>query len=343
MEQFGVVRPIAVERGEEAFGRYGLFVIDVFFHRRQSVRGRCDPAAVQTEIVVFLGIAEQVHEGGWQEPNIFDRCHLALAFRLDRLFHGLEQSFKVPARRQVCAQHFIDQFREVDRADVGNVVADLRDDEFPAGGDHVVDRVLVVIAEFLQTFDHNVVVGILREAEPDFGQFGSFLIEFERGIFVDTEIDFGVDEFEIARRKQAKFGKFVESIASVGKSTAEYHALSVVALLNANVEVAVLVEGEKEIFHEFECGFLRVNARVHIFLEVGVHILVETTHGVVVVAFEPEGEMQDAEKLKRLAKIAGRVTRDLGKDGNKIIPTHAGGLVAIAVAKPDDRVDHANL
>ena len=268
---------------------------------------------------------------------------MPLALGFDCRANRLEQTFKIAARRQIGAQHFVHQLGEVDGADVGNVVAHAGNDELPAGGNHIVHRVGVIVAQARQAFDDHIVVGILREAEANFGQLGAHIVKLDGGILIDAQIDFRVDEFEVARSGQAELGEQIKALGSVRKASAKHHALPVVALLNANVEVAILIEGKEEIFHQFQCAFLGVNAGIQIFFEVGEHILVEATDGVMVVALQPEREMQNAEELKCLAEIARAVARNAVKNGNNVLAPHALCLGLIPVAKPDDGVNDALL
>ena len=131
---------------QETVGRDGLFVIDILPDRRQSVRRRSNSAAVQTEIVVFLSVPQEVEERRWDKPHIVNAFRDAVAFRLNCRLDIRKQSIPILSRRQVTAQNLVHQLREIHRADVGNVVSHIRDDELPTGGNHIVDRILVVIA-----------------------------------------------------------------------------------------------------------------------------------------------------------------------------------------------------
>ena len=193
----------------------------------------------------------------------------------------------------------------------------------------------------MQSLNHHIVVGILREAKTDLCQFRPLFVYLQRRFLAHAQIDFRVNQFEVAACKQTKFGQFVEALAPVLQFPAEHHALPVVALLNADIEVAVLVERQEEILQEVERGFLGVNARVHVPLEVRVDVPVKPPDRVVVVPLQPQRVMEDAEHLERLAKVGRAVARDAGQHLHHIAAILLNSQALVAVAEVDDGINHA--
>ncbi len=264
----------------------------------------------------------------------------AVALRLDCHFDIRKQGVPILPRRQVAAQNLVHQLREIHRADVGNVISHVRDDELPTRGNHIVDRILVVVTQFLQSLNHHVVVGILRETKTDFSQFRPLFVYLQRRCLAHAQIDFRVNQLEVAACEQTKFGQLVEALASVLQSPAEHHALPVVPLLNADVKVAVLVERQEEVLQKVKRGFFGVNARVHVPLEVRVDVLVKPPDRVVVVPLQPQRIVEDAEHLKRLAEVGCAVARNAGQHLHHIAAVLLDRQALVAVAKVDDSINH---
>ena len=61
-------------------------------------------------------------------------------------------------------------------------------------------------------------------------------------VFVNTQVDFWVYKLVVVACKQAKLRQEIEHVVSVLVNTAKHHALTIIALLNADIDIAVLVE-----------------------------------------------------------------------------------------------------
>ena len=94
---------------------------------------------------------------------------------------------------QAIPDYPIDCAGEGQSADVGNIHAHAGHDKLPAGGDNIVARVLLRIAQLHEGRDDNVIVFVLREAQSEFGQLGASLKDGKGRIFADAQIDFGID------------------------------------------------------------------------------------------------------------------------------------------------------
>ena len=178
---------------------------------------------------------------------------------------------------------------------------------------------MLLITQRRKPRDNHVVVFILRKAQTQLRKLGAELIDGQRGVLIDAQIDFGVDQFQFRRGLQAQLGQRIEAVAPVGSDAAQYETLAVVALLHAGVEVAVAVTGEEERLQKLERAVHGFAACIEIGLEIRIHVLVEAAKGVVIVAFTPHGKVQDAQRLQRLAEGArrkrGYAAKRIGQSG----------------------------
>ena len=121
---------------------------------------------------------------------------------------------------------------------------------------------------------------------------------------VHAQVDLRIDEPELAAGLQAQAREVVEGGLSVARHAAEHHGLAVVALLHADVEVAVAVAGDEELLQQLQRAVAVEAARREVGLEVGQQILVDPTKAAVVFALAPHRVVQDAKRLERLAEGA---------------------------------------
>ena len=121
---------------------------------------------------------------------------------------------------------------------------------------------------------------------------------------------------------------------------AQHQALAVVALLYAGVEVAVFVKAEEKVLQKGQgAGFVQPAAG-KIRLQPGPHILVKPANGHMVVAFQPQTEVEDAKGLQGLPEAAGAIPGHPGQHlGQLLLPGFPGGLF-VSGCQVQQRVDH---
>jgi hypothetical protein len=73
-----------------------------------------------------------------------------------------------------------------------------------------------------------------------------------RGVGRHAQVDLGIDHGQLARRLQAEARKVIERIFAVAVHAAQHQALAVVALLHADVEIAVAVAAQEELLDQLE-------------------------------------------------------------------------------------------
>lgn len=205
-----------------------------------------------------------------------------------------------------------------------------RHKDLPAGGQRVVIRVLLLIAPAQQRRNDNFVVRILWEAEALLCERRGKLIDGQRRVFVHAQIDLGVDEAQLAAGDQAQLGQVVIRVGAVLVRAAQYDGLPVVALLDADVKVAVAVAGDEKLLQQLKRPVLCQKPCVQIVPVIGVQELVDTADGIVIVAVAPHGVMQQAQELQRFEKRLGRVGGDLGKRVRNRLVAYAQRLLAVA-------------
>lgn len=191
-----------------------------------------------------------------------------------------------------------------------------------------------------QRGDDDLVVRVLREAEALFRERRGELIDGKRRVLVYAQVDLRVDEAQIAAGEQAELGKLVIGIGAVCVRAAEDDGLAVVALLDADVKVAVAVAGDEELLELLERLVLCQQARVHVMPVIGIQELVNAAEGIVVVAVAPHGVVQQAQKLQRLEKRPGRVGRNPGEHVGDGLVADADGLFPVAGGEGCDEVQH---
>ena len=158
-----------------------------------------------------------------------------------------------------------------------------------------------------EAWNHDVVVGILREAEALFRELRRLLKYLDRRVMGDAQIDFRIDELQLAGGLEGHFRQKIVGVVAVAVHAAEHEALAVVALLDADIEVGIAVEGEEEFLQQLERLVLRKCPVVKIMLQIGEHVLVKPADAVVVFAFAPQRVVEDAEELKSFMERRGAV------------------------------------
>ena len=138
-------------------------------------------------------------------------------------------------------QDFVHNVGEGQRSDIDDVHGLARNNEFPACRHHIGPCILLFISQCHKAGDSYVVIFILRESQPQLRQSCALLVYREGRFAVHTQIDFGVNQPQFARCFQAPLGENIEAVASVRQHTAQHHALAVVSLLHAWVQITVPV------------------------------------------------------------------------------------------------------
>ena len=126
----------------------------------------------------------------------------------------------------------------------------------------------------------------------------------------DAQIDFRIDELQLAGGFQRHFREEIVGVVAVAVHAAEHEALAVVALLDADVEVGIAVERQEEFLQQLERLVLRKCPVVKIMLQIGEHVLVKPADAVVVFAFAPQRVVEDAEELQSLMERRGAAFRN---------------------------------
>lgn len=107
---------------------------------------------------------------------------------------------------------------------------------------------------------------MLRKTKAAFGQFTAEFEQVVRRMAVDAQINFRVDEFQFFGHFHNQVGQIVNGGAAVfGFAAAEHQALAVVALLNAAVQIGVLVQRNEKFGKEFRGGFASQPAGFQVF------------------------------------------------------------------------------
>ena len=135
---------------------------------------------------------------------------------------------------------------ETDRVDIRNIHSAAGDDKLPAGGNGIITGIRQIIAEPNQSGNHNVVIRVLGETEPQTCELRRFFQKSDRRLRAYAQIDLWVDELNFAARLEGHIGERVDSVISLAVDPAEHHRLSVVSLLNPDVQPAVPIEGKKK-------------------------------------------------------------------------------------------------
>lgn len=101
---------------------------------------------------------------------------------------------------------------------------------------------------------------------------------------VDAQINFRVDEFQFFGHFHNQVGQIVNGGAAVfGFAAAEHQALAVVALLNAAVQIGVLVQRNEKFGKEFRGGFASQPAGFQVFFIKRIEVLVHSAESELVV------------------------------------------------------------
>ena len=327
---------VVLHGGDQFVLAHGMIAVDVGLHRSQLIDGGGEAGAVDAVVVVLCTLGDVVavvaHQYGLIgcgfDPQIPVAGLLAIGLGDLRQTHLLQQRLKAVAVPQLRKNYIAHQLRVGDCADVGNVHRNARDDELPAGCDGVVARVLELVAHLHQRGNDHVVVGVLREAQALLGQLSAQLVELDGRVLVHAQVDLGIDATVVQAGLQADVGQLVHGAAAVGLAAAQHHALAVVALLHADVKVAVAIEGEEELLRQCKRLFLGEPAGLDIRFIVGIHVLIVAAHGVVVDVGGPQAEVQDAEHLHRRQVAVRTIADSMGQ-----------GLVLVAVRVSDHRID----
>jgi len=89
------------------------------------------------------------------------------------------------------------------------------------------------------------------ESEPLAGQLRGQCQKRQVGLRRDSQIDLGVDQVGPESRAQSDVGQFVDSLGAVRADATQHETLAVIALLHAGIEIAVFVQREEELGHQF--------------------------------------------------------------------------------------------
>ena len=117
--------------------------------------------------------------------------------------HNLaEEIAEVTAVLQSLVDNGINYAQKRKASDIGNVHTVFGNDELPAGGNYVVSRVLVLVAETDKSGNYHVIIGILRKTKPLHSESGSEFVALGRCVFINAQIDLGVDHAKLLRRRK---------------------------------------------------------------------------------------------------------------------------------------------
>ena len=115
-------------------------------------------------------------------------------------------------------------------------------------------------------------------------------------IWSGAHVDLGIDQHQALAGFEAHFAEQIEPAAAL-RAPAEHHALAVIALLHAGIQVAVPVEGQEKLLQQLLRRFARQHAAFKIPLQERHGELIEPPDGVVIVALQPQPVMHNAEGL----------------------------------------------
>ena len=258
--------------------------------------------------------------------RIFRHRFAGIGDALPDFRHELFESAAFFYLRPDGVQHHL---RIVQRVDIGDVVSDSGNDKFPARRHDIAARVLQFVAHFHERGNHHVVVGILRETKPLFGEKGAVIVRFKRRVLIDADVYFRIDQIQRQGSVKADLAEFVIHFLSVFARAAEDEALPVVPLLHAGIEVGVEIQIYEKLARKFQRLFPVEFSAVHVLFEKGIHIDVEAPERIVLVAVEPQDEIEKAEHHQRfviaLRSFRGDVCKRLGKLGYP----HPAGFFAV--------------
>ena len=142
-----------------------------------------------------------------------------------------------------------------------------------------------------------------------------------------------------AARFEAQPREVVERGLAVARHAAEHHGLAVVALLDADIKVAVAVAGDEELLQQLQRTLAVEPARRQVGLEVGQQILVDATEAAVVFALAPHRVVQNAQRLERLAEGSRAESRNAGERLRNVIEPARFRGGAVALRKLQHRLD----
>ena len=173
---------------KQLFSIYFACIEYIFFDGRKGISGCGKAGPVKTIVVVNTAegdvpsvfqtaIHHQGKERSRENVKVFGVfTHLIHPF-LNLFCHGLKEGGIVGGVGQMSGNGFAHNIREAQRIDIGNFHSSSRYDEFPAGRHGIIACILRAVAQFFKSRDNHVIVGILREAKPLFGQLGSQFID----------------------------------------------------------------------------------------------------------------------------------------------------------------------
>ena len=294
---------------------------------------------MEAVVIIFAGLRDIAHlfeavraheadEGGRFLVDVFRLRHERLGLRLNILLYKRREVFVCFAFRQMLAG-VLHGFKEVQTVPVDKIHIP-RHKNLPAGGQRVVVCVLLLIAPAQQRGNDDLVVRILREAEALLRERCGQFVDGQGRVFVYAQVDLGIDEAQVAAGDQAQLGQLVIRIGAVLVRAAQYDRLPIVALLDADVKIAVTVTGDEKLFKLLECFVFCQKPRIQIVPVIGVQELVDAADGIVIVAVAPHGVVQQAQELQRLKKRFGRVRGNFGKRVRNGQVAHAQSLLTVA-------------
>lgn len=202
--------------------------------------------------VFQAAVHHQGKEGGRENIQVFRVFTHFIHPGLQFFLYLPEKAFVIGGIRQMLRHGVTHDIGKTQGVNIGDFHAAPRDYEFPAGSHRIIAGILSAVAQPLQPFDDNIIVGILGKAQPLLGQLGSQLIYGQGRIPADPEIDFRIDETKLQACLEAETGQEIEAVAALRCHAAQHHALAVVALLHPGIEIAVQVKGKKIFLQQFQ-------------------------------------------------------------------------------------------
>ncbi len=193
-----------------------------------------------------------------------------------------------------------------------------------------------------KTGNDHLVIGVLRESQPAPGQFRRQLQQVEIRIRRDTQVDLGIDHADFEGHTQGHIGQRIDAARTVAPNAAKHEALAIVPLLHPRIQIAVLVQGDKELGQQrFGLRLIETSA-VQIGLEIGPHVLVESPQTTMVVAAHPQHRVTEAQKLKGSTERTRFARGHLLQHVCHILPEPLSRPAGITIGQRQHRVDGLN-
>ena len=175
---------------------------DEFVNGFQGIDGGRETRPMDAEIVVFVSMADitgvlntsVTQNGNKRSRQDFDLLPVLFQFVcFQRQLGGNIVHEFVEIACVALTDDFINDCRQGNSANICQIHADAWNDKLPAGRNGIVSRILQFVSMSHKAWNHDVVIGILWEAEPLFGKLRRLLKYLNRRVMSDSQIDFRID------------------------------------------------------------------------------------------------------------------------------------------------------